>query len=203
MASSSLAQPGSAQPGTPPCRPTGASITRRWRATSSRRIPGGAARPARLYVALHGGSSPRDWPTGWRSSSPTGSRRTPSSTARCWPMADAWRQRTGGRVLRRHQPGASSRRLPARQAGPRRAFRRDRLFGGARRVQAGPRVLHQRPGAHGRDGGAVDLVRRRYGRQCRRRADLRLARHALSRAGEPGAGAGEAGARQRRSASPR
>ena len=45
-------------------------------------------------------SRPRAWPTGWRSSWPTGSTRTPSSTATCW---------------RRPTPGASA---PAAAASP-------------------------------------------------------------------------------------
>ena len=53
-----------------------------------------------LYVALHGLSRDQGtWPTGWRSSSPTGSPRTPSSIASVLAQADAWRRRTGGRCF--------------------------------------------------------------------------------------------------------
>ena len=44
-------------------------------------------------------SSRRGWRTASTPSSPTGSRRTPSSTATCWTRRDAWRARTGGRVF--------------------------------------------------------------------------------------------------------
>src|SRR5476651_1313276 len=100
-------------------------------------------------------------------------------------QADAWRARTGGRCF------AASNQEHHRVAYLRDqvglgAFRRDHLFGGARCVQTRARLLHQCPGAHGRRGGAVDPVRRRSRRQCRRRAHGGLARHALSRAGKPG-----------------
>ncbi len=99
----------------------------------------------------------------------------------------------GGPRLRGDQPGTSSHRLSARPDGVGRAFRRDRLFGGAGRLQTRSGFLYQCPGAHGRHRRAVDPVRRRQGQQRRRRAHGRLARHALSRSRKPRKGAGRWG----------
>ena len=100
-------------------------------------------------------------------------------------LADAWRQRTGGRCFTASNQEHHRIAYLRDEAGLGRAFRRDHLFGRPRRLQTRPRVLHQRPGAHGRDGGAVDPVRRRCRGQCRRRPRLRLAGDALSRPREP------------------
>ena len=108
-------------------------------------------------------------------------------------QADDWRQRTGGRCF-----------AASNQEHHRVAYLRDRAGLGPHFdeivysaelgvLQARPRLLHRGPGPHGRDGGAIDPVRRRPRSQCRRRAHVRLARHALPRAGKPQPGVGALG----------
>ena len=87
-----------------------------WRATSSTaRVHGSAARPARPLrrpARVFRDQGPGRPAGGVRHLLVREGLR--SSTASVLAQADAWRQRTGGRVLRGHQPGASPRRLSAR-----------------------------------------------------------------------------------------
>ena len=185
----SLAQP--AGRGTPSCRRPAGFGTRRWarllpQATRARCCGAGSTSTSRCTNT----SRPRAWPTGWRSSSPTGSRRTRSSTAKVLAMADAWRHRTGGRVF-----------AASNQEHHRAAYLRDQpglgahfdeiIYSAALGVCKPDRVFFTNAQARmGVTRGAGDPVRRRQRRQCRRRAHGRLARGALSRAREPGAGPG-------------
>ena len=86
MASSRSPSPARRSPGTPACRPTGASTTRRWCATSFAANFWKCCAAGSISMSrFRPGSRPRDWPIGWTNSSPTGSPRTPSSIAACWP----------------------------------------------------------------------------------------------------------------------